>query len=154
MNRHSPTFKYFIAWITTSLFQVIKVFCWVLALIFHIGCYIKDFRSTILNISQKMSSSDIYDLPKSLGTSLSPPPPIILPNPQVQGHSSPIGNARSRCDHILETKSHIDKPGELGVKVLRKLVVQSVSKSHSEFLWDSYETDYHKTLNDLNHLLR
>ena len=50
-------------------------------------------------------------------------------------------------------KSHIDKPGELGVKVLRKLVVQSLSKSHSEFLWDSYETDYDKTLNDLIYLL-
>ena len=81
-----------------------------------------------------MSSSDIYDLPKYLGTSLPPPPPIILPNPQVQGHSSPIGKARSRYDHILEMKSHTDKPGELGVKVLRKLVVQSLSKSHSEFL--------------------
>ena len=68
-----------------------KIVCWVLALIFHIGCHIKDLKSTILNISQKMSSSDIYDLPKSLGTSLPPPPPIILPIPQVQGHSSPIG---------------------------------------------------------------
>ena len=130
-----------------------KILCWVLALIFHIGCYIKDFRSPILNISQKMSSSDIYDLPKYLGTSLPPPPPIILPNPQVQGHSSPIGKTRSRCDHILEMKSHTDKPGELGVKVLRKLVVQSLSKSHSEFLWDSYEIDYNKTLNDLIYLL-
>ena len=46
-----------------------KIFCWVLALIFHIGCYIKDFKSTILNISQKMSGLDIYDLPKSLETS-------------------------------------------------------------------------------------
>ena len=60
-----------------------KILCWVLALIFHIGCHIKDLRSTILNISQKMSGSDIYDLPKSLGTSLPPPPPIILPHPQV-----------------------------------------------------------------------
>ena len=50
-------------------------------------------------------------------------------------------------------KSHTDKPGELGVKVLRKLVVQSLSKSHSEFLWDSYEIDYDKTLNDLIYLL-
>ena len=43
----------------------------------------------------------------------------------------------SMCAHILEIKSHIDKLGELGVKVLRKLVVdyvlQSLSKSHSEF---------------------
>ena len=76
-------------------------------------------------------------------------PPIILPNPQVQGQSSPIGKARSRCDQILEMQSHIDKPGELGVKVLRKLVVQSLSKSHSELLWDSYKIDYDKTLNDL-----
>ena len=60
-----------------------KILCWVLALIFHIGCYIKDLNQLNLNISQKMSSSDIYDLPKSLGTSLPPPPPIILPNPQV-----------------------------------------------------------------------
>ena len=72
-----------------------KIVCWVLALIFHIGCHIKDFRSTILNISQKMSGLDIYDLPKSLETSfpkwrwcpmeiiLLSPPLIILPNPQV-----------------------------------------------------------------------
>ena len=57
------------------------------------------------------------------------------------------------CDHILEMKSHADRSGELGVKVLRKLVVQSLSKSHSEFLWDSYEKDYDKTLNDLIYLL-
>ena len=55
-----------------------------------------------------MSASDNYDLPKSLVTSLPneddvlwldhgnhpsipPLPPIILPNPQVQGHSSPSG---------------------------------------------------------------
>ena len=58
------------------------------------------------------------------------------------------------CAHILEIKSHIDKPGELGVKVLRKLVVQSLSKSHSEFFWNTYEKDYDKTLNDLIYLLR
>ena len=57
------------------------------------------------------------------------------------------------CDRILEMKSHIDKPGELGVKLLRKLVVQSLSKSHSEFLWDYYESDYDMTLNDLIYLL-
>ena len=45
-----------------------KIVCWVLALIFHIGCHIKDLRSTILNISQKMSGIDTYDLPKSLET--------------------------------------------------------------------------------------
>ena len=45
-----------------------KIVCWVLALIFHIGCHIKDFKSTILNISQKMSGLDTYDLPKSLET--------------------------------------------------------------------------------------
>ena len=56
------------------------------------------------------------------------------------------------CAHILEMKSHIDKSGELGVKVLRKFVVQSLSKSHSKFLWDTYETDYDKTLNDLIYL--
>ena len=32
-------------------------------------------------------------------------------------------------------------------------MVQSLSKSHSEFLWDTYETDYDKTLNDLIYLL-
>ena len=58
------------------------------------------------------------------------------------------------CVQILEMKLHIDKPGELGVKDLRKLLVQSLSKSHSEFLWDTYETDYDKTLNDLIYLLR
>ena len=103
-----------------------KIVCWVLALIFHIGCYIKDLRSTILNISQKMSGLDIYDLPKSLETSfpkwrwcpmeiiLLSPPPIILPNPQVlekfkvtqallarQG----LGVITSwRCSHILTSR--------------------------------------------------
>ena len=57
------------------------------------------------------------------------------------------------CAHILEMKSHIDKSGELDVKVLRKLDVQSLSKSHSEFLWDYYEIDYDMTLNDLVYLL-
>ena len=71
-----------------------KIVCRVLALIFHIGCYIKDFRSTILNISQKMSSSDIYDPPKSLGTSLPPPPPIILPNPQSSRSLKPYWQAK------------------------------------------------------------
>ena len=67
-----------------------KIVCWVLALIFHIGCHIKDFKSTILNISQNMSGLDIYDLPKSLEddvpqhhASLPLSPPIILPHPQV-----------------------------------------------------------------------
>ena len=45
-----------------------KILCWVLALIFHIGCHIKDLKSTILNISQKMSVIDTYDLPKSSET--------------------------------------------------------------------------------------
>ena len=75
-----------------------------------------------------MSGSDNYDLPKSLEdgvpqhhASLPPPPPIILPNPQVLKKSlrslKPYWQARSMCAHILEIKSHIDKPGELGVKV-------------------------------------
>ena len=46
-----------------------KILCWILALIFHIGCYIEEFESTVLNISQKMSGSDNYDLPKTLGIS-------------------------------------------------------------------------------------
>ena len=50
-------------------------------------------------------------------------------------------------------KSHIEKPGESGVKVLRKLDVQSLSKSHSEFFWDYYVTDHDLTLNDLTYLL-
>ena len=32
-------------------------------------------------------------------------------------------------------------------------MAQLLSKSHSDFLWDSYETDYDKTLNDLIYLL-
>ena len=60
-----------------------------------------------------------------------------------------------RLSHIF--KSHIGKPGELGVKVLRKLIVdwvlQSLSKSHSEFFKDYYVTGYDMTLNDLTYLL-
>ena len=130
-----------------------KIVCWVLALIFHIGCHIKDFKSTILNISQKdvwfrhlWSSQFSWNFTFSTSSNYS-----LLPTSSRS--LKPYWQAGSMCGRILEMKSHIDKPRELGVKVLRKLVVQLLSKSHSEFFWNTYETDYDKTLNDLIYLL-
>ncbi|KAL7600931.1 hypothetical protein Lser_V15G26229 [Lactuca serriola] len=67
------------------------------------------------------------------GTSLPPPPIIILPDPQVQRLEKfnvtqallarEHQDGRLVCAHVLEMKSHIDKLGMLGVVVSRKLVV-------------------------------
>ena len=94
-----------------------KILCWVLALIFHIGCYIKDFESTNLIFSQKMSCSDNYDLPKSLEdgvpqhhASLPPPPPIILPHPQVlekfKVTQSLLASIVYVCSHLGDKVTH------------------------------------------------
>ena len=105
-----------------------------------------------------MSNSDNYSIPKSFphkedipqddqgkslipsscyaGTSLLRPPPIILPNPQVQRLEKfkviqallerKHQDGRSVCAHVLEMKSHIDKLEMLGVDVSRKVAVDLV----------------------------
>ena len=99
-----------------------------------------------------MSKYDNYGLPKSRGTSiphkddiprfdrgtrdhasLPPPPPIILPNPQVQKIekfkltqailASKHEEGKSVCAHILEMKSHIDRLRMLGSVVCEELAV-------------------------------
>ncbi|KAL7614718.1 hypothetical protein Lser_V15G05490 [Lactuca serriola] len=100
-----------------------------------------------------MSKYDNYGIPKSRGisfpheddiprfdrgtrdrASLPPPPPIILPNPQVRRlekfeltkallaskHGKPV------YVHILEMKSHIERLRMLGVEILGKLAVDWV----------------------------
>ncbi|KAL7601555.1 hypothetical protein Lser_V15G21970 [Lactuca serriola] len=101
------------------------------------------------------------------GTSLHPPPLIILPNPQVQRLEKfkvtqtllarKHQDGRSVCTHVLEMKSHIDRMGMLGVVVSRKLavdwVLQSLPKSYSEFIKDYYIKDRDMSLIDLTYLL-
>ena len=99
-----------------------------------------------------MSSYDNHGLPKSHGTSfrneddvprydrgtrdhasLPPPPPIILPNPQVRRFekfkltqsllASKHEDGKHVCAHVLEMKSHIDRLRMLGVKISSVLVV-------------------------------
>ncbi|KAL7618202.1 hypothetical protein Lser_V15G03644 [Lactuca serriola] len=100
-----------------------------------------------------MSSSDNYGLPKSFGiifpleddvpildrgshTSLPPPPPIILPNPQARRIekfkvtqsllSKKHEDGRNACAHVLEMKSPIDMLRVLGVIVSTNLGVDWV----------------------------
>ena len=79
---------------------------------------------------------DVPRLDHGSHTSLPPPPPIILPNPQVQRLKKfkvtqvllamKHQDGRPVCTHVLEMKSHIDRLRVLGVVVLRKLVVDWV----------------------------
>ena len=99
-----------------------------------------------------MSKFDNYGLPKSRGTSipheddiprfdrgttnhtsLPPPPPIILPNPQVRRLekfkltqallASKHKEGKPVCAHILGMKSHIDRLRMLGSVVCEELAV-------------------------------
>ena len=98
-----------------------------------------------------MSKYDNYGLPKSRGTNIPheddiprfdrgtrdhaslPPPPIILPDPQVQRLekfkitqallASKHKEGKSVCAHILEMKSHIDRLRMLGSVVCEESVV-------------------------------
>ena len=121
-----------------------------------------------------MSSSDNHGLPKSHGTSfpneddvprydrgtrdhasLPPPPPIVLPNPQVRRLekfkltqallASKREDGKPVCAHVLEMKSHIDRLRMLGVEISGKLavdwVLQSLPESYSEFLREYYMMD-------------
>ncbi|KAL7612775.1 hypothetical protein Lser_V15G05108 [Lactuca serriola] len=133
-----------------------------------------------------MSSVDNHGLPKSHETSfpneddiprydrgtrdhasLPPPPPIILPNPQVQRLekfkltqallASKHEDGKPVCGHILKMKSHIDRLRILGVEISGELVVdwvlQSLPESYSEFVREYYMMDHDVTLIDLTYLL-
>ena len=133
-----------------------------------------------------MSKYDNYGLPKSRGTSfpheddiprfdrgtrdhasLPPPPPIILPNPQVRRLekfkltqallASKHEEGKSVCVHVLEMMSHIDRLRMLGVEISGKLaidwVLQSLPESYSEFVREYYMMDHDVTLIDLTYLL-
>nr|KAJ0227149.1 hypothetical protein LSAT_V11C100000170 [Lactuca sativa] len=133
-----------------------------------------------------MSKFDNYGLPKSRGTSipheddiarfnrgtrdhtsLPPPPPIILPNPQVQRLekfkitqsllASKHKEGKSVCAHVLGMKSHIDRLRMLGSVVCEEMVVdwvlQSLLNSYSEFVREYYMMNRDVTLIDLTYML-
>ncbi|KAL7616185.1 hypothetical protein Lser_V15G04108 [Lactuca serriola] len=131
-----------------------------------------------------MSRSDNYDLPKSLGTSfpneddvlwldhgnhtsLPPPPPIILPDPQARRLEkfkitqslldSKLKDGKPICAHVLDMKLQIDRLRILGVVFPRKLaidwVLQSLPESYSEIIKDYNVTDHDMTLIDATYLL-
>ncbi|KAL7600671.1 hypothetical protein Lser_V15G25357 [Lactuca serriola] len=140
----------------------------------------------IRNVSIEMSSSDNHGLPKSHGTSfpneddvprydrgtrdhasLPPPPPIVLPNPQVRGLEnfkltqalleSKHEDGKPMCAHVLEMKSHIDRLKMLGVDISEMLaidwVLQSLPESYSEFVREYYMMDHDVTLIGITYLL-
>ena len=100
-------------------------------------------------------------------TSLPPPPPIILPNPQFQSLEKfqvtqallamKHQDGRSVCTYVFKIKSHIDWLRVLGVVVSRKLaidwVLQSLLESHTEFIKDYDAADHDMTLIYLTYLL-
>ena len=100
-------------------------------------------------------------------TSLPPPPPFILPDPQARRLEKfkvtqallamKHKDGRPVCTHVLGMKSHIDRLRMLGVVVPRELaidwVLQSLPESYSEFIKCYYVTDHDMTLNDLTCLL-
>ncbi|KAL7591900.1 hypothetical protein Lser_V15G34942 [Lactuca serriola] len=133
-----------------------------------------------------MSKFDNYGLLKSRGTSipheddiprfdrgtrnhasLPPPPPIILPNPQVQRLekfkitqtrlASKHKEGKSVCAHVLGMKSHIDRLRMLGSVVCEEMAVdwvfQSLPNSYSEFVREYYMMNYDVTLIDLTYML-
>ena len=133
-----------------------------------------------------MSKFDNYGLLKSRGTSipheddiprfdrgtrdhasLPPPPPIILPNPQVQRLekfkitqallASKHKEGKPVCAHVLGMKSHIDRLRMLGSVVCEEMavdwVLQSLPKSYSEFVREYYMMNYDVTLIDLTYML-
>ena len=133
-----------------------------------------------------MSKFDNYGLLKSCGTSipheddiprfdrgtrdhtsLPPPPPIILPNPQVQRLekfkitqallASKHEEGKSVCAHVLGMNSHIDRLRMLGSVVCEELavdwVLQSLRDSYSEFVREYYMMNRDVTLIDLTYML-
>ena len=89
-----------------------------------------------------------YDRGTRDHASLPPPPPIVLPDPQIQRLeklnltqallASKHEDGKSVCAHVLEMKSHIDRLGMLGVVLPKELVVdwvlKSLPESYSEFI--------------------
>ncbi|KAL7587698.1 hypothetical protein Lser_V15G37717 [Lactuca serriola] len=133
-----------------------------------------------------MSKFDNYGLPESRGTSipheddiprfdrgtrnhtsLPPPPPIILPNPQVQRLekfkitqallASKHKEGKPVCAHVLGMKSHIDRLRMLGSVVCEEMavdwVLQSLPNSYSEFVREYYTMNRDVTLIDLTYML-
>ncbi|KAL7608922.1 hypothetical protein Lser_V15G13052 [Lactuca serriola] len=133
-----------------------------------------------------MSKYDNYGIPKSRGTSFPheddiprfdrgirdhasfpPPPPIILPNPQVRRLekfkltkallASKHEEGKSVCEHILEMKSHIDRLRMLGSVVCEEMavdrVIRSLPNSYSEFVREYYMLNRDVTLIDLTYML-
>ena len=133
-----------------------------------------------------MSKFDNYGLLKSRGTSiphedgiprfnrgtrnhasLPPPPPNILPNPQVQRLekfkitqallASKNKEGKSVCAHVLGMKSHNDRLRMLGSVVCEEMVVdwvlQSLPNSYSEFVREYYMMNRDVTLIDLTYML-
>ncbi|KAL7609045.1 hypothetical protein Lser_V15G11076 [Lactuca serriola] len=133
-----------------------------------------------------MSKYDNYGIPISRGTSLpheddiprfdrgtrdhaslSTPPPIILPNPQVRRLEkfkltqalleSKHKERKSVCAHVLGMKSHIDRLRMLGSVVCGEMavdrVLQSLPNLYSEFVREYYMMNYDVTLIDLTYML-
>ncbi|KAL7592147.1 hypothetical protein Lser_V15G35168 [Lactuca serriola] len=133
-----------------------------------------------------MSKYDNYGIPKSRRTSfqheddiprfdrgtrdlasLPPPPPIILPNPQVRRLenfkltqsllASKHEEGKSVCAHVLEMKSHINRLRMFRSVVYEELaidwVLQSLPNSYSEFVRKYYMINHDVTLLDLTYML-
>ena len=108
-----------------------------------------------------------YDQENESHTSLPPPPPIVLPDPQVQRLekfkltqsllASKHEDGKPVCAHVLEMKSHIDRLKMLGVEISGELavdwVLQSLPESYSEFVIEYYMMHHDITLIDLTNLL-
>ena len=108
-----------------------------------------------------------YDQGNESHASLPPPPPIVLPEPQVQRLekfrltqallASKHEDGKPVCAHVLEMKSHIDRFNMFGVEISSELVVdwvlQSLPESYSEFVREYYMMDHDVTLIDLTYLL-
>ncbi|KAL7591453.1 hypothetical protein Lser_V15G33016 [Lactuca serriola] len=132
-----------------------------------------------------MSKFDNYGLLKSRGTIIPheddiprfdrgtrdhtslPPPPIILPIPQVRRLekfkltqallASKHKEGKSVCAHVLGMKSHIDRLRMLGSVVCEEMaidwVLQSLPNSYSEFVREYYMMNHDVTLIDLTYML-
>ncbi|KAL7587839.1 hypothetical protein Lser_V15G36264 [Lactuca serriola] len=99
--------------------------------------------------------------------SLPPPPPIILPNPQVRRLekfkltqallASKHEEGNSVCAHVLEMKSHIDRLRMLGSVVCEEMavdwVLRSLANSYSEFVREYYMMNCDVTLIDITYML-
>ncbi|KAL7582909.1 hypothetical protein Lser_V15G43217 [Lactuca serriola] len=108
-----------------------------------------------------------YDQGNESHASFPPPPPIVLPGPQVQRLekfklnqallASKHEDGKPVCAHVLEMKSHIDRLSMLGVKISSELavdwVLQSLLESYSGFVREYYMMDHDVTLIDITYLL-